>query len=114
MDFLDLGPAWMDRYARAVLTEARWRRLEQAVVTGTGKDQPIGMDRDVSDDVSVSGGVYPQKTKVTLASFESKDYLPVVGRLAKSGTGRHRAVNSVALLVNPRTTSRWCGRPPRS
>lgn len=101
MDFLDLGPAWMDRYARAVLTEAAVEALEQAVVTGTGKDQPIGMDRDVSDDVSVSGGVYPQKTKVTLASFESKDYLPVVGRLAKSGTGRQRAVNSVALLVNP-------------
>lgn len=53
MDFLDLGPAWMDRYARAVLTEAAVDALEQAVVTGTGKDQPIGMDRDVSDDVSV-------------------------------------------------------------
>lgn len=101
MDFLELGPAWMDRYARAVLTEAAVGALEQAVVTGTGKDQPIGMDRDVSDDVSVSGGVYPQKEKVTLASFDGKDYLPVVGRLAKSGTGRQRPVTGVALLVNP-------------
>lgn len=100
-DFLILGPEWLDRYVRAVLAEAIAGALEKAVVTGTGKDQPIGMDRSVADNVSITAGVYPQKSKVTLASLGSKDYLTVVEKLTKTKTGRYRAVNEVALICNP-------------
>lgn len=100
-DFFVLGVEWLDRYVRAVLAEAIAAGLETAVITGTGKDQPIGMDRSVADDVTVTAGVYPQKEKVALASFGAKDYLTAIEPLTKSATGRARAVNEVALICNP-------------
>lgn len=100
-DFLVLGPEWLDRYVRAVLVEANALAAETAVVDGTGKDQFIGMTRDVSDNVSVSGGVYPRKTAIKLASFGAQDYLGVVEKLTNTYTGRQRPVTRVALIVNP-------------
>lgn len=100
-DFLALGPAWLDRYVRAVLAEANAAALEKAAVTGTGKNEPIGMDRDVSDEVTVTAGVYPQKAKVALNSFGAKDYLAAVEGLTKTPTGRRRPVTEVALICNP-------------
>ncbi|MBN2852047.1 MAG: phage major capsid protein, partial [Clostridia bacterium] len=50
---LDLGPIWMDRYVRAILYEAIANGLEAAIVNGTGKDQPIGMNRQVGAGVVV-------------------------------------------------------------
>lgn len=46
---LDLGPVWLDRYVRAVLQEALSLGLEEAIINGTGKDMPIGMNRQVGD-----------------------------------------------------------------
>lgn len=100
-DFLNLGPEWLDRYVRAVLMEANALALEMSIVDGTGKNEYIGMTRDVSDDVSVTAGVYPRKTAVTLASFGPADYLTVIEGLTKTPTGRSRAVSSVGLIVNP-------------
>ena len=44
---LDLGPAWLDRYVRAILGEALAFGLEEAIVNGTGKNMFIGMNRQV-------------------------------------------------------------------
>lgn len=100
-DFLALGPVWLDRYVRAVLTEATALALEKAIVDGDGKNQPIGMTRDVSDDASVVAGAYPRKEAVELTSFDSKAYHGVVATLAQTPTGRARPVTRVALICNP-------------
>ncbi|EAD3693469.1 phage major capsid protein, partial [Listeria monocytogenes] len=44
---LDLGPSWLDQYVRTILGEAMALGLEAGIVNGSGKDQPIGMMRDV-------------------------------------------------------------------
>lgn len=100
-DMLAVGPAWIDAYVRATLSEAIALALETAIITGTGKDMPIGMDRDVSDGVTVTGGVYPQKAAVALASFDPQTYGAILGTLVQTPTGRTRPVTSVILVVNP-------------
>ena len=64
-DILDLGPEWVDIYIRSTLIEAYAVGLEYGVVDGTGKNMPIGMTRDVSDDVVITAGEYPRKTAIT-------------------------------------------------
>ena len=70
-------------------------------MTGTGKDQPIGMDRDVSDTVTVTAGVYPQKTALAVTDFTPVSYGTLLSKLAKDRNGEARAVGKVILIVNP-------------
>lgn len=100
-DMLAVGPSWVDAYVRATLSEAIALALETAIVTGTGKDMPIGMDRDVSDDVTITGGVYPKKTAVALTSFDPVSYGAILGTLVQTPTGKTRPVTNVLLVVNP-------------
>lgn len=105
-DMLAVGPEWIDAYVRATLSEAIAHALEKAIVTGTGKDEPIGMDRDVSDDVSVSGGVYPKKAAKKITDLSPKTYGELLSILATDpvdSTGKKtRTVDSVVLIVNPK------------
>lgn len=98
-DMLDLGPAWLDNYVRLILAEALAAGLENGIVNGTGKNQPIGMTKDL--DGSVTQGVYPDKTKVTLSSLDPVEYCGVIAPLANKPNGGYRAVPEVMLLVNP-------------
>ena len=63
-DMLDLGPVFLDGYIRMFLKDALLCGLEKGIVDGTGKAQPIGLTRNVSKDVTVTGGVYPKKEKI--------------------------------------------------
>ena len=81
---LDLGPVWLDSYIRTCLSEALALGYETGIVTGTGKNQPIGMDRSVADNVEVTGGVYPQKDKISVVDFTPANYGDLVQRLAKT------------------------------
>ncbi len=83
-DMLDLGPTFLDGYIRTFLKEALAAGLEYAIVTGTGNNMPIGLDRDIHHGVTVTNGVYPQKTAVSLASFSPKDYGAVIATMAKT------------------------------
>lgn len=98
---LDLGPEWLDRYVRAILSEALANGLEEGMVGGTGKDMPIGMNRQVGDDVTVVGGVYPLKELVPLTSLSPEAYGDMVARLAITPNGHTRKVLEVILIVNP-------------
>lgn len=100
-DMLDLGPQWIDRYVRATLAEACATALEVAIVDGTGKNQPIGMTRSVSDTVTVTGGVYPQKDSITVNALDKVTYGTILSMLSKSPTGRTRTISRVVALVNP-------------
>lgn len=100
-DMLKLGPAWLDNYVRIILSEASAAGLEKGILKGTGKDQPIGMCKDLTGSVTL--GVYPDKTKVKLTSLEPETYCGVVAPLAKKpdDVGGYRTVPEVLLVVNP-------------
>lgn len=94
---LDLGAEWLDRYVRTVLSEAISIGLELAIVAGTGKDQPIGMIKDLKG--SVVEGVYPDKAATILEDLRPVTLgTKVMAPLTKDGK---RAVPSVLMLVNP-------------
>lgn len=100
-DMLELGPNWLDTYIRTCLSEALAIGFENAIVTGTGKDMPIGMDRSVADNVVVTGGVYPQKQVTAVTDFEPASYGGLVSQLAKTQNGKPRKVKDLILVVNP-------------
>lgn len=100
-DMLNIGPAWVDAYVRATLTEALALALETAIVDGTGNNEPIGMDRSVADDVTVTGGVYPKKTATAITAFDPTTYGTLLDKISQAPNGKRRPVPGVILIVNP-------------
>ncbi len=98
---LDLGPAWMDRYVRAILGEALYNGVEDGIINGTGKDMPIGMIRKVGPGVVVTDGEYPVKATVPVDSLDPVSYGNLIAGMAIGPNGKTRVVKSVLLLVNP-------------
>lgn len=80
-DLLQLGAVWLDRYAIEMLSESIAIGAELGAVNGTGKDEPIGMLRNVGDDVSVTGGVYPLKDAIELNELSPEAMGGLVARL---------------------------------
>lgn len=109
---LDLGPQWLDRYVRQVLTEALANGMEYGTVSGTGNDEPIGMNRQVGENVTVTGGVYPEKAPVAVSDFSPVTMGNLISLLAVGPKGIARRVGGLILVVNPRTTSRRLCLPP--
>lgn len=101
IDMLELGANWLDSYIRTCLSEALAFGFENAIVTGTGNNMPIGMDRSVADDVTVVGGVYPKKDAIAVTSFDRASYGALVSLLAKNQQNKPRPVNGLILVVNP-------------
>ena len=97
---LELGPEWLDRYVREVLYEAAASGLEHGIITGTGKDMPIGMDRQVGDGVSITGGAYPRKSAVKITEFTPESVGKLLGGMAKDANGKQRRVSDVILIVS--------------
>jgi Phage capsid family. len=98
-DMLDVGPEWMDAYVRAVLSEALGYGLSQGIVAGTGKDQPIGMIKDL--DGSVTNGVYPDKTPIAITDLSVATIGGIAATLAQGPNNRKRPVPSILIVVNP-------------
>lgn len=107
-DYLDLGPAWLDRYIRAILTEAAGMAMEAAIVDGAGNkdgaDCPIGMTKDLdrgTTDSSTGLITYAAKTATAVTALDPKTYGAIVAKLAKTATGRYRTVGDLIMVVNP-------------
>lgn len=100
-DMLDLGPAWVDRFVRELLSEFIALSVESAVVDGDGNDKYIGMTRDVSDTASVVGGVYPRKTAVKLSKLSPAVLGGILAEIAKNIDGTARPVVNPIFVVNP-------------
>jgi hypothetical protein len=100
-DMVDAGPEWMDAYVRAVLVEANGAGLCKAVVAGTGKDEPIGMLKDVSDNVTVTAGVYPDKQTVAITDLSPVTIGTIAATLTKGPNNRTRVVPKILVVVNP-------------
>lgn len=98
---LDLGPVFVDGYIRACLTEALATGLEEAVVNGTGLNQPIGLIKDIHEGVSVNSSTgYPDKTAVAVTDFTPESYGALLATLAKTEAGRTRKLSRVQLICN--------------
>lgn len=100
-DMLELGPVYLDNYIRTILVDALACALENAIITGTGKNQPIGLDRNISSSAAVVSGEYPKKTAVKVKSFLPTEYGPLVAKMAKTEKGVYRTIEGVALICNP-------------
>ncbi len=94
---LDLGPIWLDRYVREILAESMAIALEEAIVKGTGKDQPIGMMKDLK--AAVTNGVYSDKTAIPLTDLTPTSLGKEV--MAPLTNGGRRAVGNALMIVNP-------------
>lgn len=104
-DFLELGPAWLDQYIRECLSETISVSLENAIVDGTGKDEPIGMTRDVSATANVQNGVYPRMDATALTELTPEGMGALVAKLARDPADptKARVVDDLVFLVSPFT-----------
>ena len=102
-DLVDLGPAWIDQYVRATLAESCAAALEAGAVAGTGKDEPIGMIRDISAEAHVSDGAYPEQTAAKLTTLSAQSLGAVVAQIARNPLNetKARAVTDLILVCNP-------------
>lgn len=98
---LELGPEWLDDYVRQVLYEALANGLEAGIVNGDGNNKPIGMIRQVGEGVSVVGGVYPAKAKISVRDFKPNTIGNLLSLIAVDGNGKPRNLRDVILVVNP-------------
>lgn len=96
-DMLDLGAEWLDKYIRVVLAESIAIALEEAILVGSGKDQPIGMTKNL--DGAVTGGVYSDKDTIALKDFSPSELGKMMAQLTKNGK---RSIGTVTLIVNPK------------
>lgn len=99
-DMLDLGPTFLDAYIRMFLKDALLCGLEKGIVNGTGKAQPIGLTRDISENVTVTAGVYPKKTKIPVDSFTPAVYGEILSKLVTNEKDRKRKFDKVLLICN--------------
>ena len=99
---LDLGPAWLDRYVRTILKESIQNGVERGAVRGTGNNEPIGMIREVGENVTVTGGVYPEKNPIAVTEFGAASYGALLAELAVTEKGKPRDImrHGVFLGVN--------------
>lgn len=106
-DVLEYGAAWIKTFVTTQIQEAFAAALESAFLTGDGNDKPIGLNRQVQKNVSVSGGVYPEKeTSGTLTFADNKtgikELAKVVKDLSKKENGEvFVARGKVVLAVQP-------------
>ena len=98
---LDLGPEWLDDFVRQVLYEAYTNGLEAGIVAGDGNGKPIGMNRQVGDNVTVTGGVYPVKSAISVSDLSPTTVGNLLALLAVDPNGKARNVRDVILVVNP-------------
>lgn len=116
-DTLDLGARWIDRYIRLCLKEAIQEAWEEAIVAGTGNNEPIGLLKDL--DGAVVGGKYPDKAvtgELTFADASTmvKEFGQILKDLSsytvrytdlagdeKTETKQRKVAGKVKLIINP-------------
>lgn len=114
-DTLQLGARWINRYVRLCLGEAVKDAWAEKIITGNGKDEPIGLLKDL--DGAVVGGVYPDKASVgTLTFTDSKTMIkefsglmktmsthkPTIGDDDENAVEKQRKIKGrINLIINP-------------
>ncbi|EAD6319049.1 phage major capsid protein, partial [Listeria monocytogenes] len=102
---------WVKRFVVTQIEEAFAVALESAFIVGTGKSQPIGLNRKVAKGTSVTDGVYPEKVASGTLTFASPkvtvNELTDVYKYHSVKENKHplNVAGKVTLLVNP--TDAW-------
>lgn len=100
-DMLDLGPTFLDGYIRTCLEEALAAGLVYGMLDGTGKNEPIGLTRDIHEGVEVSSSTgYPRKSAEAVVDFTPANYGALVAKMAKNEAGKPKSFSEVALVCN--------------
>ena len=94
---IDVGYERLDQYVRTLLSESIAYGCEFGAIKGTGKNMPIGMMKQVGAGVSVTGGVYPDKTATKVTDFDAKTLGGLVAKIKQNGK---RQAKQLALIVN--------------
>ena len=106
-DVLEYGAPWIKTFVVTQIQEAFAAALEEAFLIGDGKDKPIGINRDVSQNVSVTGGQYPEKKSAGTLTFKDAktaitELKNVVKALSKKENGKtFVARGKVVLALQP-------------
>lgn len=98
---LILGPSWLDRFVRETLYEYFANGLEYGIVTGTGKDMPIGMDRQVGEGVVRVDDVYPKKEIIEINNLGIITLGNLISMVSVNENGRPRNISNMIMVVNP-------------
>lgn len=91
---LALGPEWLDRYVRTILSESIALAMEKAIIAGEGGEEPIGIIKKINE---VSEGKNQDKEAKPLSDFSPESIGgEILAPLAegKNGLGR------IMLIVN--------------
>ncbi len=99
LDILDMGPQFIDAFVRAIMAEALGLGLEEAIVNGTGVNQPTGMMKNPNGNFNAETG-YPDKEAVKVTSFSPEEYGKLVAKVAKTEKEKARTFAKVGLLCN--------------
>ena len=110
-DMLTLGPSWVERYVRTIITEAMKVGLERGYVAGGGptQNEPVGLLKDVNKD---TGAVTDKASAGTLTFNPGRDTINelkgVVKKLAekldKDGNPKDRprkVSGNIVMVTNP-------------
>lgn len=106
-DLENYGPVWIKTFVKMQIEEAASVALELAFVTGSGKDQPVGLNRNVAKDAAIVDGVYPEKTPSgTLTFADAKTTVSELTAVHKYHSVKENdkplsVDGEVVLLVNP-------------
>lgn len=93
---LELGPDWLAEYVITTMTEIMLTALENAIVNGTGKDEPVGMMKSL---VGAVDDTHKDKTAVAVTDLSPKSMGKLRAALAKAKADK----GEVSLVVNPAT-----------
>lgn len=104
---MDLGPQWVDRYVRTILTNSIAIALETTIVSGDGKNKPIGMTRNIGEDAAVVSGAYPEKEAIAIKEFTPESLGAVVTKINKTRKGNPRNIPEGDLILVVNTDDYW-------
>ena len=100
LDLIRMGATFLDQYVRTVITESIACALEAAIVTGTGKNMPIGMDRKLDAQAVTVDGVYAKKSAVAVTDFTPEAYGALIAdNLLTTDTGHVKTPLGALILV---------------
>lgn len=106
-DIIRFGPAWMEKYIRAQMTEAFAYALEDAFINGNGKTQPVGLKMSVkAGEARVDNTFVAKEAEGALTLSDpkmiAKELAAVMAKLSFKEDGKtpRADMGTVKLLVN--------------
>ncbi|WP_339201699.1 phage major capsid protein [Peribacillus sp. FSL P2-0133] len=110
-DMLKLGPVWVERYVRTMISEAMSVGLERGYVAGTGSGMPIGLLKDLKGGTNGEGEYKDKKSAGTLTFKPGRTTINelkgVVEKLSIRPVGKkeeekvRNIAGKVVMIVNP-------------